>query len=109
MKGIDQEVLEKSAVAYVTVPLYLVGEKSKQDMAYALIDMIDALDEIEFARSGTPLYDIIRGDMPGKRKEAIIEKSSWSIWLSILRCTQICPSFVLKMASGQTRLSKQLT
>ena len=72
MKGIDQEVLEKSAVAYVTVPLYLVGEKSKQDMAYALIDMIDALDEIEFARSGTPLYDIIRGDMPGKRKEAIM-------------------------------------
>lgn len=72
MKGIDQEVLEKSAVAYVTVPLYLAGEKNKQDMAYALIDMIDALDEVEFGRSGTPLYDIIRGDMPGKRKEAIM-------------------------------------
>lgn len=72
MKGIDQEVLEKSAAAYVTVPLYLAGEKSKQDMAYALIDMIDALDEVEFGRSGTPLYDIIRGDMPGKRKEAIM-------------------------------------
>ena len=41
-------------------------------MAYALIDMIDALDEVEFGRSGTPLYDIIRGDMPGKRKEAIM-------------------------------------
>ena len=72
MKGIDQEVLEKSAVAYVTVPLYLAGEKNKQDMAYALIDMIDALDEVEFGRSGTPLYDIIRGDMPGKRKDAIM-------------------------------------
>ena len=72
MKAIDQEVLEKSAVAYVTVPLYLAGEKSKQDMAYALIDMIDALDEAEFGRSGTPLYDIIQGDMPGKRKEAIM-------------------------------------
>ena len=72
MKGIDKEVLEKSAAAYVTVPLYLAGEKSKQDMAYALIDMIDALDEVEFGRSGTPLYDIIRGDMPGKRKEAIM-------------------------------------
>lgn len=72
MKGINQEVLEKSAVAYVTVPLYLAGEKNKQDMAYALIDMIDALDEVEFGRSGTPLYDIIRGDMPGKRKEAIM-------------------------------------
>ena len=72
MKGINQEVLEKSAVAYVTVPLYLAGEKNKQDMAYALIDMIDALDEVEFGRSGTPLYDIIRGDMPGKRNEALM-------------------------------------
>lgn len=72
MKNINQNVLEKSAIAYVSVPQYLAGEKSKQEMATALIDMIDALDDVEFVRSGTPLYDIIRGDMPGKRKKSIM-------------------------------------
>ena len=72
MKNIEQDVLNFSAIAYVTVPQYLAGTKDKQAMAHAIIDMIDALDEIEYSRSGTPLYDIIRGDVPGKRKEAIM-------------------------------------
>ena len=72
MKNIEQDVLNFSAIAYVTVPQYLAGTKDKQARAHAIIDMIDALDEIEYSRSGTPLYDIIRGDVPGKRKEAIM-------------------------------------
>ncbi len=72
MKHTKQEVLRLSAVAYTMVPHYLAGAVSKQAMAHAIIDMIDSLDEIEYTRSGTPLYDIIGGNMPGKRKEAIM-------------------------------------
>lgn len=68
----ELKILELSAIAYTAIPQYLAGAKSKQAMAHALIDVIDALDEIEYTRSGTPLYDIIGGDMPGKRKEAIM-------------------------------------
>lgn len=73
MQSLDQEVLHKSAIAYVAVPRYLSGEIDKQHMAHAIIDMIDILDEVEYVRSGTPLYDIISGDTPGERKKAIME------------------------------------
>ncbi len=72
MKNSTLNVLDLSAKVYTTVPEYLAGKKSKQDMARSIIDMIDALDEIEYSRSGTPLYDIIRGIMPGRRKRAIL-------------------------------------
>ncbi len=72
MNETEQKVLNTGAIMYTALPLYLNGSKNKQEMGHILIDLIDALDEVEYARSGTPLFDIIGGSMPGKRKKAIM-------------------------------------
>lgn len=68
----ESKALEAAALAYNAIPGYLSGAQSKKQMGHLLVDLIDALDTIEYSRSGTPLFDIIEGNMPGHRKKAIL-------------------------------------
>jgi len=68
----QSKVLEASALLYNALPGYLLNDKSKYDIGHLLVDLIDALDEIEYTRSGSPLFDIIRYNVPGRRKKAIL-------------------------------------
>ncbi len=68
----ETQVLENAAMLYTAIPEYLSGDKQKKEIAHLLVDLIDSLDDIEYARSGTPLYDIIGGDLPGRRKQSIL-------------------------------------
>lgn len=72
MKESKSKVLEAAAILYNAIPGYLAQTESKQQMGHYLVDLIDALDDIEYSRSGTPLYDIIGGSAPGRRKKAIL-------------------------------------
>ena len=72
MNESESKVLEAAALLYNAIPGYLAGVESKQHMGHLLIDLIDALDDIEYTRSGTPIYDIIGGNAPGRRKKAIL-------------------------------------
>ncbi|WP_139652495.1 helix-turn-helix transcriptional regulator [Raoultibacter phocaeensis] len=73
MKESESKVLEAAAILYNAIPGYLANTESKQQMGHYLVDLIDALDDIEYTRSGTPLYDIIGGSVPGRRKKAILD------------------------------------
>lgn len=68
----ENKVLENAALLYGAIPGYLLGDRSKDDVARLLVNLIDSLDDIEYSRSGTPLYDIIGGDLPGRRKRSIL-------------------------------------
>ena len=68
----ETKVLEAAALLYNAIPGYLAETQSKQQLGHLLVDLIDALDTIEFTRSGTPLFDIIVGNIPGRRKKAIL-------------------------------------
>ena len=72
MKESESKVLEAAALLYNAIPGYLAATETKQQMGRLLVDLIDALDDIEYTRSGTPLYDIIGGNAPGRRKKAIL-------------------------------------
>lgn len=72
MKESESKVLEAAAILYNAIPGYLAQTESKQQMGHYLVELIDALDDIEYSRSGTPLYDIIGGSAPGRRKKAIL-------------------------------------
>lgn len=72
MKESESKVLETAAIMYSAIPSYLAQEKSKQEMGHLLIDLIDALDDVEYSRSGTPLFDILGGSEIGRRKKAIL-------------------------------------
>ncbi len=72
MNASESKVLEAAAILYNAIPGYLAQTESKQQMGHYLVDLIDALDDIEYSRSGTPLYDIIGGSAPGRRKKAIL-------------------------------------
>lgn len=72
MDADETKVLENSALLYGSIPGYLMGDKSKDEIAHLLVELIDALDNIEFSRSGTPLYDVIGGNLPGRRKQSIL-------------------------------------
>ena len=64
----ENKVLENAAMLYGAIPGYLLGDKSKEEVAQLLVALIDSLDDIEYSRSGTPLYDVIDGNLPGRRK-----------------------------------------
>ena len=65
-------VLETSAKLYEAVPGYLIdGKYSKDEITHMVIDLIDALDNIEFSRSGGPIFDVLGSDL-GPRKKAIL-------------------------------------
>ena len=68
----ENKVLERAALLYGAIPGYLLGDKSKEVVAHLLVDLIDSLDDIEYSRSGTPLYDVIDGNLPGRRKKSIL-------------------------------------
>lgn len=68
----ENKVLERAALLYGAIPGYLLGDKSKEEVAHLLVDLIDSLDDIEYSRSGTPLYDVIDGNLPGRRKKSIL-------------------------------------
>lgn len=68
----ETKVLEAAALLYNAIPGYLAKTQSKQQLGHLLVDLIDALDTIEFTRSGAPLFDIIGGNIPGRRKKAIL-------------------------------------
>ena len=69
MNESESKVLEAAALLYNAIPGYLAGVESKQHMGHLLIDLIDALDDIEYTRSGTPIYDIIGRQRPGAAQE----------------------------------------
>lgn len=72
MEESEAKVLEAAAVLYNAIPGYLAQTESKQQMGHLLVDLIDALDDIEYSRSGTPLFDILGGSEIGRRKKAIL-------------------------------------
>lgn len=72
MNPSETKVLENAALLYGSLPGYLMGDKGKAEIARMLVALIDALDDIEYARSGTPIYDIIDGNLPGQRKRSIL-------------------------------------
>lgn len=72
MEESESKVLEAAAILYNALPGYLAKKESKQQIGHFLIDLIDALDDVEYSRSGTPLFDIIGGSVPGRRKKAIL-------------------------------------
>ena len=69
----ESKVLEAAATLYNAIPGYLAGSEGKYEIGHLLVNLIDALDNIEYSRSGTALYDIIDGTMPGHRKNAILK------------------------------------
>lgn len=72
MQSSETAVLEAAADLYNAVPRYLDGSLSKYNMRKYILDFIDSIDDIEFARSGTALYDVIGGESPNTRKVAIL-------------------------------------
>ena len=73
MERSKSKVLESAATLYNSIPGYLAGTESKYEIGHLLVNLIDALDDIEYSRSGTPLFDIIDGSLPGHRKTAILK------------------------------------
>ena len=73
MEKCESKVLESAATLYNAIPGYLAGTESKYEIGHLLINLIDTLDDIEYSRSGTPLYDIIDGSTPGHRKNVILK------------------------------------
>lgn len=69
----ESKVLEAAATLYNAIPGYLARNESKYGIGHLLVNLIDALDDIEYSRSGTPLFDIIDGSLPGHRKTAILK------------------------------------
>ena len=69
----ESEVLKYAASLYIAIPDYLAQKQTKHQLGQMLVDLIDALDDIEYARSGTPLFDIIGGNTPGRRKKTILD------------------------------------
>lgn len=72
MKEAESKALEAAALLYNAVPGYLLENKSKDEMNHLLIDLLDALDTIEYQRTGAPLFDIL-GTIPSHRKKAILD------------------------------------
>ncbi len=73
MERNESRVLESAATLYNAIPGYLAGNDSKYEVGHLLVNLIDALDDIEYSRSGTPLFDIIDGSLPGRRKAIILK------------------------------------
>ncbi len=72
MKEAESKALETAALLYNAVPGYILENKSKGDMNHLLIELIDALDTIEYQRTGSPLFDIL-GTISSLRKKAILD------------------------------------
>lgn len=68
----ERKVLEDAALFYGSLPGYVQGERNKTEIARMLVALIDSLDDIEFGRSGTSIYDIIDSNLPGQRKRSIL-------------------------------------
>ena len=64
--------LEAAAVLYTAIPGYLFQNESPRTISTLIIQLADALDDIEYERSGVPLLDILTGSTPGRRKRAIL-------------------------------------
>lgn len=72
MRESETKALEDGAVLFNAIPGYLAQTINKKEMGLLLVNLIDTLDDIEYSRSGTPLFDIIVGSVPGRRKKAIL-------------------------------------
>lgn len=68
----QSKVLETGAILYDALPGYLLENRSKAEVVHMLIDLIDALDEIEYTRSGMPLFDVLQGNSLAQRKGVIL-------------------------------------
>jgi len=68
----EQRVLSASVRFHQAVAEYLIDEKNKKAAEKALIDVIDALDIVHYARTGDSFFDIIRGESPFYRKKTIL-------------------------------------
>lgn len=73
MERNESRVLESAATLYNAIPGYLAGNENKYEVGHLLVNLIDALDDIEYSRSGTPLFDIIDGSLLGRRKAIILK------------------------------------
>lgn len=72
MDEYETQALEASAKLYNAVPGYLLKTgANKGQIGHLIIDCIDALDRVEFERSGGPLFDMLDANL-GKRKAAIL-------------------------------------
>lgn len=69
----ESKALEAGAVLYNALPGYLLGSMGKDEINHILIDLIDALDIVEYSRTGEPFFNLINGDVTGVRKRAILE------------------------------------
>lgn len=64
--------LQAAAVLYNAIPAYLFNNESSSEITRLIIQLVDALDDIEYGRSGIPVLDILTGSTPGHRKRAIL-------------------------------------
>ncbi|MBQ3301064.1 MAG: helix-turn-helix transcriptional regulator [Eggerthellaceae bacterium] len=65
-------VLEKAAIFYQAIPDYLVKNASKKALQLALIEIIDALDVVEYNRTKDSFLAPIQREIPYHRKRAIL-------------------------------------
>ena len=68
----EKLVLEKAAVFYQGIPDYILKDKSKKELQLALIEAIDALDVVEYARTKQSFLGPIQHEIPYRRKRSIL-------------------------------------
>ena len=73
MNDNESKVLEAGARLFNALPGYILESQGKKDINHLIIGLIDALDHVEYTRSGGPLFDIIKGELPFRRKRAILK------------------------------------
>ena len=75
MKTQEIKALEAAAKLYNTLPNYLYGHGDRKTIILLLLDLINALDMIEFNESGKPFFSIFRNaphDITFERKRSVL-------------------------------------
>lgn len=72
MNDDEDKALQAGAELYAALPGYLLQDDTKQHINHLLIDLIDALDDVEYSRTGQPFFDVLYGSVLGTRKRAIL-------------------------------------
>lgn len=65
--------LEASAKLYQTIPDYLLEKKKKSSLELALLELIDALDVVEYRRSKESFLQSIQYEIPYHRKRMVLK------------------------------------
>lgn len=72
MKQDELKALEAAAVFYQAVPDYLLGKTDTSTLELALIEVIDALDIVEYRRTCKSFLQSIQYEIPYQRKRSLL-------------------------------------